>query len=112
MKHKHTALLLAILKEVTIMADNVANLQAAVTALQTTNDDLTTKVTESNATLAGLSQAVLDLTAQLANIPVPESVQPAIDALTAQATDINAKAQATLASLAAAEDAADDQLPP
>lgn len=67
-----------------------------LTALQAKMNELQAKADETNATLAGLAQAVVDLKA---------GDQAAIDALTAQA-------QAILDSLAAAEDAADDQLPP
>lgn len=75
---------------VSIMND-LSKLEAAVT-------DLEAKVTETNATLAGLAQAVIDLKAS-------GDVQAGIDAL-------ETRAKAVLASLAAAEDAADDQLPP
>ena len=68
-----------------------------LTQLKATVDALETKVAETNTTLAGLAQAVVDLKAT-------GDVQAGIDALTT-------KAQGILDSLAAAEDAADDQLP-
>lgn len=76
-----------------IMANDLSVLQATITALEA-------KATETNATLAGLAQAIIDLKASL-----PPDVQPQIDALAAQAQKI-------LDGLTAAEDAADDQLPP
>lgn len=69
-----------------------------LTQLNAKIDALSTKVTETNATLAGLAQAVIDLKAS-------GDVQAGIDALVA-------KAQTVLDSLTVAEDAADDQLPP
>lgn len=68
-----------------------------LTKLETAINNLEAKITETNATLAGLAQAVIDLKAS-------GDVQAGIDALAA-------KAEAALASLSAAEDAADDQLP-
>lgn len=68
-----------------------------LTQLKATVDALETKVAETNTTLTGLAQAIIDLKAT-------GDVQAGIDALTA-------KAQGILDSLAAAEDAADDQLP-
>lgn len=78
------------LKGNAIMND-LSLLNAAVAALET-------KAAETNATLAGLAQAIVDLKAS-------GDVQAGIDALTVQAEGI-------LAGLSAAEDAADDQLPP
>lgn len=69
-----------------------------LTQLNTKIDDLSTKVDETTATLAGLAQAVIDLKAS-------GDVQAGIDALAA-------KAQGVLDKLTVAEDAADDQLPP
>lgn len=77
------------LKGTAIMND-LTQLTAAVDALET-------KATETNATLAGLAQAIIDLKAT-------GDVQAGIDALTT-------KAQGILDGLSAAEDAADDQLP-
>ena len=74
------------------MANDVSALNAVV-------DALNAKVEETNATLKGLAQAVVDLKGT-----VNPDVQPQIDAVTA-------KAQGILDSLTAAEDAADDQLP-
>lgn len=68
-----------------------------LTQLNTKIDDLSTKVDETTATLAGLAQQVIDLKAS-------GDVQAGIDALAA-------KAQVVLDKLTAAEDAADDQLP-
>lgn len=68
-----------------------------LTQLNAKIDALSAKVTETNATLAGLAQAVIDLKNST-------DIQADIDALTA-------KAQTVLDSLTAAEDAADDQLP-
>ena len=68
-----------------------------LTKLETAINNLETKITETNTTLTGLAQAVIDLKAS-------GDVQAGIDALAA-------KAEAALASLSAAEDAADDQLP-
>lgn len=78
------------LKGNAIMND-LKKLEDTITALET-------KVIENNATLAGLAQAIIDLKAS-------GDVQAGIDALTA-------RAQAVLDSIAAAEDAADNQLPP
>lgn len=76
----------------TTMSNDLTALQATLTALEA-------KAAETNVTLTGLAQAVLDLkNAQ------PADVQAAIDALTAQA-------QGILDGLTVAEDAADDQLP-
>ena|SRR3990172_911429 len=68
-----------------------------LTGLQTVVDSLEAKAAETNSTLAGLAQAIVDLKGVV-------DIQPAIDALTA-------KAVAILDGLSAAEDAADDQLP-
>lgn len=68
-----------------------------LTQLQATMDALAAKATETNATLAGLAQAVIDLKNS-------GDVQAGIDALAAQA-------QGILDGLTTAEDAADDQLP-
>ncbi len=68
-----------------------------LTQLNAKIDALSTKVTETNATLAGLAQAVIDLKNSA-------DIQADIDTLTA-------KAQTVLDSLTAAEAAADDQLP-
>lgn len=68
-----------------------------LTQLNAKIDALSAKVTETNATLAGLAQAVIDLKNST-------DIQADIDALTA-------KAQTVLDSLTVAEDAADDQLP-
>lgn len=68
-----------------------------LTQLNAKIDALSTKVTETNATLAGLAQAVIDLKNSA-------DIQADIDTLTA-------KAQTVLDSLTTAEDAADDQLP-
>jgi uncharacterized phage infection (PIP) family protein YhgE len=71
-----------------------------LTVLQATVAALGAKATETNATLAGLAQAIIDLkNAQ------PADVQAGIDALAAEA-------QTILDGLTAAEDSADDQLPP
>lgn len=69
-----------------------------LTQLNTKIDALSTKIDETTATLAGLAQAVIDLKAS-------GDVQAGIDALAA-------KAQDALDKLTAAEDTADDQLPP
>lgn len=68
-----------------------------LTQLDATLEALKVKADEANATLAGLAQAVIDLKNS-------GDVQAGIDALTA-------KAQGILDGLAAAEDAADEQLP-
>lgn len=82
-----------ILKGIKTMSNDLTKLQAVVTALEA-------KADETNVTLAGLAQAVVDLkNAQ------PADVQAGIDALVVQA-------QAILDKQTAAEDAADDQLPP
>lgn len=69
-----------------------------LSALQAKMSELAATAAESNATLAGLAQAVLDL-------KTSGDVQAGIDELVAEA-------QAILVGIAAAEDAADDQLPP
>lgn len=74
------------------MSNDLTVLQATMTALEA-------KATETNATLAGLAQAIIDL-----KNSQPADVQAGIDALATQA-------QSILDGLAAAEDAADDQLP-
>jgi peptidoglycan hydrolase CwlO-like protein len=84
------ASLVSLTRKVTAMANDVTGLDAKL-------DELKAKSDESNATLAGLAQAVVDL-------KNAADIQPAIDALTA-------KAQAILDGMTAAEDAADDQLP-
>jgi uncharacterized coiled-coil protein SlyX len=84
------AALAALLKKGDIIMNDLKALQDAMAALEA-------KVTETNATLTGLAQAVVDLKAS-------GDVQAGIDALTT-------KAQTILDSLTAAEDAADDQLP-
>lgn len=71
-----------------------------LTALSAKLDELKAKATETNVTLAGLAQAVIDLK----NATTAEDKQAQIDALTATAQEI-------LDGLSAAEDAADDQLP-
>jgi uncharacterized coiled-coil protein SlyX len=68
-----------------------------LTALETVVAALEAKVAETNVTLGGLAQAVVDLGSA-------QDKQAAIDALTV-------RGQAILDSLAAAEDAADDKLP-
>jgi hypothetical protein len=73
-----------------------ATIMADLSVLQATVDALGVKATETNATLAALAQAVVDLK----NAP---DQQAAIDAITAQA-------QGVLDGLSAAEDAADDAL--
>ena len=70
-----------------------------LSVLQTVVGNLEAKATETNATLAGLAQAVIDL-----KNSQPSDVQAGIDALVV-------RAQAVLDGLTAAEDAADDQLP-
>lgn len=82
--------LATLLRKARHMANDLTGLDAKV-------DELGAKVTETNTTLAGLAQAVIDL-------KNATDQQAAIDAITA-------KAQAILDALSAAEDAADDQLP-
>lgn len=79
-----------ILGKVSTMSNDLTNLDAKL-------DELKAKSDETQATLAGLAQAIIDL-------KNAGDIQPAIDALTA-------KAQEILDGLSAAEDAADDQLP-
>lgn len=73
-----------------IIMNDLSKLETAITNLEA-------KIAETTDTLAGLAQAVIDLKAS-------GDVQAGIDALAA-------KAEAALASLSTAEDAADDQLP-
>lgn len=87
------ALLTRINERTADMANDFTHLQDVLSALEA-------KAIETNATLAGLAQAIIDLK----NSP-PGDVQPQIDALAAQA-------QSILDGLTTAEDAADDQLPP
>lgn len=85
-----TAAIAALLKKGDKMINDLEQLKTAMAALES-------KVTEANATLTGLAQAVVDLKNSA-------NVQAGIDELTA-------KAQQILQSLTTAEDAADDQLP-
>ena len=80
----------SLLGKVNTMANDLTGLDAKV-------DELGAKVSEANATLAGLAQAVVDL-------KNAADMQGAIDSITA-------KAQGILDALTAAEDSADDQLP-
>lgn len=80
-----------ILGKVSTMSNDLTNLDAKL-------DELKAKSDETQATLTGLAQAIVDL-------KNAADIQPAIDALTS-------KAQEILDGLTAAEDAADDQLPP
>ncbi len=82
-------------KEIKIMAADVTALKAKVVELEA-------KVDETVVTLTGLAQAIVDLKAEVA---AGAAVQPAID-------EVAAQAQTILDKLGAAEDAADDQLPP
>lgn len=75
------------------MANDLTQLEATIAALEAKSD-------ETNTTLAGLAQAVVDLK----NAGTPEDKQAQIDAL-------QVRAQAILDKQTAAEDAADDQLP-
>lgn len=85
-----TAALAALLKKGDQIMNDLKKLEDTVAALEA-------KVDETNDTLKGLAQEVIDLKAS-------GDVQAGIDALTV-------KAQGILDKLSAAEDAADDQLP-
>lgn len=87
------SLLNQILQGVQTMSNDLSVLQGTVEALKV-------KSVEVVATLAGLAQAIIDL-----KNSAPADVQAGIDALAVDA-------QAVLDGLSAAEDAADDQLPP
>lgn len=78
------------------MSLDLTRMEATVAALEA-------KGAETNATLAGLAQAVVDLKNTL-----PPSDDPAVQA---KVDELTARAEGVLAGITVAEDAADDQLP-
>lgn len=92
-----TGQLAGIESSLSLLLGKVTNMANDLTGLDAKIAELDLKADEAIATLVGLAQAVVDLTAA-------GNQQEAIDALTA-------RAQAILDKVAAAEDAADDQLP-
>lgn len=107
--HRHhddaLPLLRAILIQGALMADDLSLLQAEVASLKSDVTTFRAEASEASATLAGLAQRIIDL------VNAPDQ-QAAIDALVAEAAAIRADLASGRSELVAAEDAADEQLPP
>jgi len=90
-----------------IIMNDFSALQAQLEVADQRADALDAKVVEANITLLGLAEAVAGLRGDLART----DVQAQIDVLKERASAVVEKLTKSTASLAAAEDQADDQLP-